>query len=318
MQSRLIKTATTTQHVHEAGSGPLVIFCHGFPDLGWCWRHQLEALAAAGFHAVAPDMRGYGGTDRPEGVEAYAMTQLVADIVALVHALGETSAVVVGHDFGAPVAWHCALLRPDMFRAVAALSIPFNPRREGRPPLAVYRAIARSMGKDFYILRFQDPSIEAELEADVETTLRTAFWSYDGATPAEKRGSGFLAPDATFLGAMHPPEGLPPWMSEDDLRVYVDAFAAGGFHGPVGWYRNIDRNWEQLAFVQGQRIQVPAWFMVGEHDPVRGYTGSGEAELEQWVTDLRGKVVVPGRGHWIQQEDPETVSSGLIGFLSSL
>jgi len=318
MESRLIKTATITQHVWEAGSGPLVVFCHGFPELGFSWRRQVEAVAAAGFHGVAPDMRGYGGTDAPQGAEAYAMTQLVADMVALVEALGETQAVVVGHDWGAPVAWHCALLRPDVFRAVAALSVPFNPRRAGRPPIATFRAIAKAMGKDFYMLRFQEPSMEAELEADVETTLRTAFWSYDGATPDDRRGSGFLEPGATFLGAMGQAEGRPPWMSEADLKVYVDAFTAKGFHGPVNWYRNLDRNWTELAFVQGKKIDVPAWFMVGEKDPVRGYSGSGEAELEQWVTDLRGKVVVPGRGHWIQQEDPETVSRGLIEFLASL
>lgn len=318
MQSRLIKTATTTQHVWEAGSGPLVIFCHGFPELGFSWRHQVEAVAAVGFHAVAPDMRGYGGTDAPEGAEAYAITQLVADMVALVQALGETQAVVVGHDWGAPVAWHCALLRPDVFRAVAGLSVPFTPRREGRPPIAVFRAIAKAMGKDFYMLSFQEPGMEAELEADVEATLRTAFWSYDGATPAEKRGSGFLEPGASFLGAMHPAEHLPPWMSQADLQVYVEAFTAKGFAGPVNWYRNLDRNWEQLAFVQGKRIEVPGLFMVGEVDPVRGYTGSGEKELSEWVPDLRGQVVVPGAGHWLQQERPDAVNAALIGFLTDL
>ena len=318
MQSRLIKTATITQHVWEAGSGSLVVCCHGFPELGFSWRHQVEALAAAGFRAVAPDMRGYGGTDAPEGAEAYAMSQLVADMVALVHALGETHAVVVGHDWGAPVAWHCALLRPDVFRAVAGLSVPFTPRREGRPPIAVFRAIAKAMGKDFYMLRFQDPAIEAELEADVERTLRSAFWSYDGATPAEKRGSGFIDPERSFLEAMAPPERLPTWMSEEDLAVYVDAFSAKGFSGPVNWYRNLDRNWEQLAFVQGKRIEVPALFMVGEADPVRGYTGSGEQELPDWVPDLRAQVVVPGAGHWLQQERPDAVNAALIGFLTTL
>ena len=318
MDSRLIKTATITQHVWEAGAGPLVVFCHGFPELGWSWRHQLEALAAAGFHAVASDMRGYGGTDAPQGAEAYAMSQLVADMVALVEALGEPQAVVVGHDWGAPVAWHCALLRPDVFRAVAALSVPFNPRRAGRPPIATFRTMARAMGKDFYMLRFQDPSIEAELEADVDTTLRMAFWSYDGATPDDKRGSGFLDPGVSFLEAMHAPDGLPPWMSEEDLKIYVDAFTAKGFHGPVNWYRNLDRNWEQLAFVQGRKMEVPALFMVGEVDPVRGYSGSGEKELPDWVPDLRGQVVVPGAGHWLQQERPEAVNAALLDFLKGL
>lgn len=318
MQSRLIKTNTTTQHVWEAGSGPLVIFCHGFPELGWSWRHQVEALAAAGYHAVAPDMRGYGGTDAPEGVKAYSIFQLVGDMVALVAALGEKQAVMVGHDWGAPVAWHCALLRPDIFRAVACLSVPFNPRRATRKPIPTFRAMAKAMGKDFYMLRFQEPGAEAEFERDVPHALTNAFWSYDGATPDDRRGSGFLAPGVSFLGGMGEADGLPPWMSAEDFQVYVDAFSAKGFTGPFNWYRNLDFNWEQGAFIQDRTIDVPAFFMVGEKDPVRGYSGSGETELPQWATNLRGQVVVPGAGHWLQQERPETVNEALVGFLMGL
>lgn len=318
MQSRLIKTNTTTQHIWEAGAGPLVVFCHGFPELGWSWRHQVEAVAAAGYHAVAPDMRGYGGTDAPEGVEAYGVLNLVGDMVALVQALGETQAVVVGHDWGAPVAWACALLRPDMFKAVACLSVPFNPRRANRPPIPTFRAMAKAMGKDFYMLRFQEPDAEAEFEADVEKGLTTAFWSYDGATPDDRRGSGFLEPGVSFLGAMGEGASRPPWMSAEDLKVYVDAFTAKGFTGPINWYRNMDRNWELGAFHQDKKVSVPALFMVGEKDPVRGYSGSGEAELEQWVPDLRGKLIVPGAGHWLQQERPDEVNDALVGFLKGL
>jgi pimeloyl-ACP methyl ester carboxylesterase len=318
MDERLIETATTNQHVWEAGSGPLVIFCHGFPELGWSWRHQVEAVAAAGYHAVAPDMRGYGGTDAPEGVEAYSIFRLVGDMVALVQALGETSAVVVGHDWGAPVAWHCALLRPDVFRAVACLSVPFTPRRANRPPIPTFQAIAKAMGKEFYILRFQPPGIEADFDANPEQMLRTAFRAYDGATPDEERSSGFLDPGLPIMQALGKGGALPPWMDEADLKVYVDAFSAKGFTGPVNWYRNLDRNWAEGAFLQDKRIEVPGWFMVGEKDPVRGYSGSGEAELEQWVPDLRAKVVVPGAGHWIQQERPDVVNQALIEFLRSL
>ena len=318
MQSRTVQTATIAQHVWEAGSGPLVIFCHGFPELGWSWRHQVEALAKAGFRAVAPDMRGYGGTDAPDGVEAYTIFNLVGDMVALVQALGETRAVVVGHDWGAPVAWHCALLRPDLFRAVACLSVPFNPRRAGRPPVATFRTLARAQGRDFYMLRFQEPGIEAELEADVDKALRTAFWAYDGATPDAKRSTGFLEPGVGFLQAMGEPEALPPWLDEEDLAVYVRAFADKGFAGPVNWYRNLDRNWTLGAFVQDKTIDVPALFMVGEKDPVRGYSGQGEAELEKWVPKLTKAVVMKGAGHWLQQERPEPVSRELIAFLRGL
>ncbi len=318
MQTRIIRTATISQHVREAGAGPLVIFCHGFPELGFSWRSQIEAVAQAGFHAVAPDMRGYGGTEAPEGVEAYSILHLVGDMVALVQALGETRAVVVGHDWGAPVAWHCALLRPDMFRAVAGLSVPFTPRRAERAPLPVFRAMSRAMGKDFYMLRFQEPDAAAELEADVARALGGAFWGYDGATPDDRRASGFLAPGVSFLESMGQPDGLPPWLTPEDFAVYVEAFQRSGFEGPLNWYRNLDRNWELTAFAQDRRIEVPALFMVGEKDPVRGYSGKGEAELEAWVPGLREKRVVAGAGHWLQQERLDEVNAALLQFLASL
>jgi pimeloyl-ACP methyl ester carboxylesterase len=263
-------------------------------------------------------MRGYGGTDAPDGVDSYSIFHPVGDMVALVQALGETRAVVVGHDWGAPVAWHCALTRSDLFRAVACLSIPFTPRRAGRPPIPTFQAIAKAMGKEFYILRFQPPGVEAAFDADPDRFLRTVFRAYDGATPDAERSSGFFEPEAPIMDALGRLGDLPPWMDEAELKVYTDAFAAKGFTGPVHWYRNLDRTWEVGGFLQGKRIDVPGWFMVGEKDPVRGYSGSGEAELEQWVPDLRGKHVVPGAGHWIQQERPDVVSQGLIGFLKGL
>ena len=318
MKQRTLQTATITQQVLEAGEGPLVVFCHGFPELGHSWRSQVEALARAGYHAVAPDMRGYGGTDAPPDVEDYSILHLVGDMVALVQALGEKTAYVVGHDFGAPVAWHCALLRPDMFKAVACLSVPFTPRRANRPPLPTFRAIAKAMGKEFYILRFQPPDAEAEFDADPERALRIAFRAYDGSTPDEERSTGFLDPDKPILDGLGQSLGLPPWMTEEDFRVYVQALSEKGFTGPFNWYRNLDRNWALTPFVQDRRIDVPGYFMVGEKDPVRGYSGSGEAELEQWVPDLRGKEVVQGAGHWIQQERPDVVNAALLKFFGSL
>jgi pimeloyl-ACP methyl ester carboxylesterase len=319
MEARLVETDGLRQQVIEAGSGPLVILCHGFPELSWSWRRQLPALAEAGFRAVAPDMRGYGGTDKPEAEEAYSILHLVGDMVDLVRALGERQAVIVGHDWGAPVAWHAALLRPDVFRAVGALSVPFQPRRAGRPPVATWRSIVRSkrLGQ-FYMLGFQERGVEAEFMADVPTALRKAFYAYDGETPDAERATGFHPEDVSYLESLWTPATLPSWLEEEDLERYVGAFEAGGFTGPMNWYRNLDRNWALTAFAQDKRIAVPGLFMVGDRDPVRAYTGQAEAELPTWVPDLRVHRVVAGAGHWLQQERAETVNATLIAFLRSL
>jgi pimeloyl-ACP methyl ester carboxylesterase len=319
MRHHHVQTETLRQHVLEAGEGPLVILCHGFPELSWSWRAQVEALAAAGYRAVAPDMRGYGGTDKPNRVEDYTLLHLVGDMVALVQALGEKQAVVVGHDWGAPVAWNCALMRPDLFRAVAGLSVPFTPRRVGRPPLETWREIVKSKGLgQFYMLDFQRPGAEAEFEADVRANLTRAFWAYDGTTPDALRSTGFYPEGETFLSAVKGPGERPPWMSSEDLDRYVQAFEAGGFRGPVNWYRNMDRNHELTAWVQDRKIEVPALFLVGEKDPVRNYTGFAEAELKRWVPNLVDKQVLPGAGHWVQQERADEVNAALLGFLRGL
>src|SRR5437899_10546384 len=179
---RTVETNGIRMHVAEQGSGLLVILCHGFPESWYSWRHQLAALAAAGFHAVAPDMRGYGRTDAPAEIEAYTLLHLVGDMVGLVSALGETSAVIAGHDWGAPVAWHAALLRPDRFRAVIGLSVPFRPRGAVRPTTVM----PRTDDAIFYQLYFQDPGVaEAELERDVRDTMRTVAWAGPGDRPRE-------------------------------------------------------------------------------------------------------------------------------------
>ena len=319
MQTRLIKTDGLSQQVLEAGEGPLVLLIHGFPELGVSWRAQVEALAAAGYRAVAPDMRGYGGTDKPVGAAAYSILHLVGDMVDLVRAFGEDRCVVVGHDWGAPVAWHCALLRPDVFTAVAGLSVPFQPRRLGGPPTPVMAAMSKKAGQgDLYINRFQAPDAHKALEADPATTLRKLFFAYDGATPAERRSTGFMPEGVSLLDSIDDSADPPPWMSADHFREYVDAFAAGGFDGPLNWYRALDLNWSLTAFLQDQRILVPALFVVGENDPVRHYAGRQEATLKDWVPNLARSVVVPDAGHWIQQERAEAVNALLLDFLAGL
>ena len=319
MQTRQIQTDGLTQTILEAGEGPLIVLIHGFPELGISWRAQVEALAEAGYHAVAPDMRGYGASEKPEEVQAYSILSLVADMVDLVKALGAENCVVVGHDWGAPIAWHCALLRPDLFRAVFALSVPFQPRRVQGPPTAAMAVLAKRAGRgDFYINRFQAPDAHLPLEADPETALRKMFYAYDGATPDARQSTGFMPSGVGMIESIADDATLPPWLSRAHFEEYVAAFSAGGFRAPLDWYRNVDGNWAVTAPWQDAKISVPAAFVVGERDPVRHYAGPAEAGLKDRAPDLRMQVVVPGAGHWIQQERPDDVNRLLLEFLGGL
>lgn len=319
MDRRLIATDGLTQSVLEAGEGPLVLLIHGFPELAISWRAQIDALAEAGYRAVAPDMRGYGATDRPGTTEDHTILHLVGDMVDLVRALGERSCVVIGHDWGASVAWHCALMRPDLFTAVAGLSVPFQPRRAKGPPIAAMRAIAARAGTDdLYITRFQEVDAHVPFDADPETALRKMFWAYDGATPADRRHTGFLKAGQSMVDGVSDGAARPPWMSGDHFAEYVEAFRAGGFRGPLDWYRCMDLNWSLTAWLQDRTIDVPSLFMIGENDPVRHYAGRHEKAQADWLTDLRGMIEAPGAGHWLQQERPEAVNAALLDFLTDV
>ncbi len=305
-------------HLYEEGEGPLVVLCHGFPETGYSWRHQLPALARAGFHAVAPDQRGYGGTDRPEAIEAYDIFRLAGDIVGLVHALGEREAVVVGHDWGAPVAWHCALFRPDMFRAVALLSVPYLPRTwESIRPTELMRLMAGD--KEFYQLYFQEPGkAEGELEADVRRTLATFLYSASGDVPPEKGWRFLFEKTEKFLDTGFMPEKLPGWLTEEDLERYAADFERTGFRGGLNWYRNIDRNWELTPFLSEAKLLQPTLFAAGERDGVIVMYRQAFDELESTAPHLFKKVLLPGAGHWIQQERPQEVNELLVEFLETL
>lgn len=300
-------------------SGPLVVLCHGFPELAWSWRLQIPALAAAGYRVVAPDMRGYGETGGPDDVDAYSIFHLTGDVVGIVEALGEKEAILVGHDWGAGVVWNTAMFRPDLFRGVCAMSVPFQARRPGRKPTDVYRYVSASKNLgDFYWVAFTDEGrAEAELEADVGRSMRAIFGGIAGAEQAVDRWQLFADEQGRLL-QLGQPRPLPSWISQDDFQVFVDAFGRNGFRRPIHWYRNIDRNWEQSAPWQGAGIRIPALFITGEKDPVRNFAGSGEQELAKHVPDLRGNVVIPGGGHWIQQEKPEEVNAALLAFLKGL
>jgi pimeloyl-ACP methyl ester carboxylesterase len=293
----------------EQGAGPLALLCHGWPELSYSWRRQIPVLAAAGYRVVAPDMRGYGDTSAPDSIEAYSIFDLVGDMVALIAALGERQAIVIGHDWGANVAWHCALFRPDIFRAVGGLSVP-PIRRSAAPPLDILR---RKGFDTFYWLYFQQPGLaESEFEQDVVRTMRAAFYGR-GLSLVMKPGKGFLE-DARIS------EAPPSWLSEEDIAHYGQVFARTGYRGGLNWYRNLDRNWALTAPWQDAKIAQPALFIAGSRDGV--ISGPlGEARLEEMdglLSDLRGKIILDGAGHWIQQERASEVNDALLAFLAGL
>ena len=322
IRHRTLETNGIRMHVAEAGDGPLVVLCHGFPESWYSWRHQLVALADAGYHVVAPDMRGYGQTDQPEAIEAYSLLHLVGDVVGLLEALGVATAVVVGHDWGAPVAWHAALLRPDRFRAVIGLSVPFIPRRASRPTTTM----PRTDDAIFYQLYFQEPGVaEAELGRDPRETLRRVLFGGSGDARREplalgSGGVGMVRRDAGFLGRREAPAKLPAWLSEADIDVYAGEFTRAGFRGGLNWYRNIDRNWELLAPWTGAKVTVPALFVAGDRDLVLAFRGMDRLlpALKQFVPDLRQTIILPGCGHWTQQERPGEVNAAMLKFLEEV
>jgi pimeloyl-ACP methyl ester carboxylesterase len=309
-------------HIAEQGSGPLVLLCHGFPESWYSWRHQLSALAAAGFHAVAPDMRGYGMSDRPAEIERYTLLHLVGDMVGVLDSLGEKTAVIAGHDWGAPVAWHAALLRPDRFRAVVGLSVPYRPRGSVAPT----SVMAQNADASFYQLYFQIPGVaEKELEADPRTSLRKILYSGSGDVPrrnpgAPSAGVGMVPRSGGFLTRMPNPETLPHWLGDADLDFYVQQFQHSGFRGGLNWYRNIDRNWELMAPYAGAPITVPALYMAGDLDLVVAFPRMKEviADLARYIPLLRGTIMLSGCGHWTQQERANEVNKAMIDFLRSL
>src|SRR5438270_1741959 len=320
---RTIETNGIEMHLAEGGTGPLVVLCHGFPESWYSWRHQLTALAEAGFHAVAPDMRGYGRTDRPEALDQYTLFHLVGDMVGLLDALGEEQAVIAGHDWGAPVAWHAALLRPDRFRGVIGLSVPFRPRGAVRPTTVM----PQTDDAVFYQLYFQTPGVaEAELERDTRSTIRTLLYSASGdAPPRQARAAatgavGMVPRQGGFLTRMVKPASLPPWVSDADIDFYTAEFTRTGFSGGLNWYRNIDRSWELLAAFAGARVTVPALYIAGDRDPVVKFPGMDQLipNLSKVVPQLHGKIIPPGCGHWTQQERAAEVNAAMIDFLGSL
>lgn len=310
-------------HTVECGAGPLVLLCHGFPESWYSWRHQLHALAEAGFHAVAPDMRGYGQTDCPEQIDQYTLLHLVGDMIGLLDALGVETAVIVGHDWGAPVAWHAALWRPDRFRGVIGLSVPFTPRRSARPT----SIMPQTEDAIFYQLYFQTPGVaETELERDVRLSIRSLLFSASGDAPrrenlaAAGREVGMVPRRGGFLSRLVDSPSLPLWLNEADVDFYVSEFTRTGFRGGLNWYRNIDRNWELLGAFAGARVTVPALYIAGDRDLVLSFRGMDQviSNLSKFVPQLRGTLLLPGCGHWTQQEKAHEVNQAVVDFVRQL
>ena len=320
---RVIETNGIHMHLAEQGEGPLVILCHGFPELWYSWRHQLQALAEAGYHAVAPDMRGYGQTDRPEEIEKYSLLQLVGDMVGVLDALGADEAVIAGHDWGAPVAWHAALLRPDRFRGVIGLSVPFRPRGPALPTTVM----PQTDDAVFYELYFQTPGVaEAEFERDIRLTICNLLYLFSRDAPppevSESNGQsvGMVPWKGGFLTKMANPVPIPSWLTETDIDFYTSEFTRTGFRGGLNWYRNIDRNWEVLAPFAGMRVTIPALYIAGDRDLVVAFRGMDQLipRLSKFVPQLRGTIMLPGCGHWTQQERASEVNAAMIDFLQHL
>ena len=283
----------------------------------------MQALADAGYRAVAPDMRGYGQSEQPEAIDQYTLFHLVGDIVGLVGALGAEQAVVIGHDWGAPVAWHAALMRPDIFRGVVGLSVPFMPRRDKRPT----SVMPTSEQAQFYQLYFQTPGVaEAELEQDPRLTMRKLLYSSSGDKPRRReavtsdRPIAMVPRDGGLLTRLTDPSELPAWLLDEDIAFYASEFSRVGFRGGLNWYRNIDRNWELLAPFAGMKVSVPALYMAGDRDLVVSFRGMDRLipNLSQFVPQLRKTIILPGCGHWTQQERAAEVNQAIVEFLRTL
>ena len=312
---RFVTTNGIRMHYAEAGSGPIVLLCHGFPESWYSWRHQLHALAAAGFHAVAPDLRGYGQSDRPKEVEAYDIFQLTGDLVGLVNALGGDPVVIVGHDWGAWITQAAALFRPDLFRAVALLSVPYLPRGPISPSEWERQ---KYPGKIFYQQIFRSPGAEQIFEANLYGTIVNALYSASGEPPPEQRWKFAVDPKEMASAGMAPTPRKPGFVTDVDIEFFVGEFKRSGFAGPLNYYRNVDRNWALTPFLDGAKLRQPTLFIAGDRDGVLGFWGEEVAAMERNAPNLRQKSILPGVGHWTQQERPEEVNRLLIDFLRGL
>ncbi len=311
VRHRQVNTNGIQLHVADAGpaDGPLVVLCHGFPELWYSWRHQIAPLAAAGYRVIAPDMRGYGESDKPTTVSEYGIAHLHADLLGLLDDIGRSQATFVGHDWGALVVWDLAQLHPERVNALCALSVPLF--KTPAPPTEVFDAL--SEGKFFYMLYFQEVGpAESELERDPRETMRRLLGGvFDGSkslfSSRPRAGTRFL--DTV---AVDPP--MPSWLTEADLDYFGDAFAKSGFFGPLSYYRNLDANWALTHEIPVSTLSMPVGFISGSDDPV---INTMPVEAMQALPQFRGATLIPKTGHWVQQESPQATNAALLAFLAT-
>ncbi len=314
MTERVVRTNGVELHVVEEGTGFPVVFAHGFPELAYSWRHQLPAIAAAGYRAIAPDQRGYGRSSRPTAIADYDIVHLTDDLLGVLDAAGEERAVFVGHDWGAMVVWSLALQAPERVAGVVGMSVPFLPR----PPLAP-TTLMRQLFADsfFYVLYFQEPGVaDLDLGADPATTMRRLLAGATVTDPTQIDPDAFADDGRGFVDRFPEPASLPAWLDQAELDHYVAEFSRTGFTGGLNWYRNLDRNWTLTPALDGARVNVPSLFIGGRLDPV--LTMSPPGAMEGWMDDHRGTVLIDGAGHWVQQETPAPVNAALVEFLRGL
>jgi pimeloyl-ACP methyl ester carboxylesterase len=309
---RTIQTNGLNMRIAEAGDGPLVLLLHGFPESWYSYRHQIEALSAAGYHVVAPDQRGYGGTDSPEEVEKYTLLHLVGDMVGLLAGLGEDKCVVVGHDWGSPVAAHFGLLRPDLVRGVVLLSVPYLPRGD----VDALTALTEILGPNNYQVLFQEVGLaEAVMEADLRRSLLSSLYGLSGNAPLVSD------PGLSEFPSEIPEGPLPEWLTNEDVDYLVSQFERSGLRGPLNWYRNSKANWELMAAWHKASLLPPSLFICGDRDIVYrwpGFSGIVKVLRDISMPNLTKAIVLEGCGHWTQQERSNEVNELLIEFLAGL
>lgn len=296
-------------HIAEKGKGPLVLLLHGFPEIWYSWRHQINFLADHDYHVVAPDLRGYGDSDSPLNPSSYTAFHIVADLIGLLDHFGEKQAFVVGIDWGAVAAWQLSLLRPERVRAVIALCVPFSPRFPDIKPLASFKQM---FGDEFYVSQFQEPgrAEKAFARYDYQTVMKKFFLIND-------IDQLIAPPKMEIIDYLKTPSFLPNWITEEDLQVFADKFQESGFTGPLNYYRAMDLNWELMAPWQGSKIEVPAKLIIGNKD--LGFESGGTREyiegnmFRSLVPNLE-VVILEGGHHFIQQEKAQQVSEEILSF----
>jgi len=313
-----VETNSIRLNITEKGEGIPILLLHGFPETSYAWRFQIDALAEAGYRAIAPDLRGYGSSDVPTDVNRYSIFDIVGDLVGLLDSLGIRQAVVVGNDWGANIAWQCVQFRPDRFNAIVALGVPFM----ARAPMLPSHLFPQNEEAWFYTIYFSQPALaEQELEKDIATSLRKIYFGASGeGSKLSLNPFGMILKKNGLLGELPDPKNLPQWLSTEDFNIFVESYKKSGFIGGLNYYRNLDRNWEQQGAFHDLKITVPALYMVGERDTGLAMPGMMQIieNMPRLVLDLRGTHIIPNAGHWLQQEAADQVNQNLIKFLQSL